>query len=122
MLALQCADFLPYLTLGDRLQVPVERSDNGQPAVLEQLPAVGLLQLRGDPVHEARCFDVVRRRGLLRGQLLRVGGIRLRRRDRVVANHRVQHHALARLRPIEVRDGIQLGGRLRQAGEQAGLS
>ena len=122
MLGLQGHDFLPHLTLGDRLQVPVERGDDGQSAVLDQLPTVGLLQLRGDPVDEARRLDVVRRRGLLRTQLLRVGGIRLGRRDRVVAHHRVQHYALPCLGPIEVGDGIEFGRRLWQAGEEAGLS
>jgi len=46
------------LLLGDRLQIPIEGRDHVQAALLEQFIAVGLLQLRRDPVHEMGCLAI----------------------------------------------------------------
>ena len=121
MLCLEGHHLFPDLPFGDRLEVPVERRDHRQPAVLEQLLSVGFLQLRRYPVNETGRLDVVGGGWLLQREFLSGRGLRLGRRDFADLDHRIQHDALPRPSTVEVGERIQRGWRLRKTGEQGRL-
>ena len=110
-----------HLTFGDRLQVPVEGGHHREPAVFQQVRAVRLLQLRGDPMDETRRLDIIRSRRLLQGERLGGDGLGLRRADVVGFDHRREHHPLSQLGTVGVGKRIELGRRLRQTGQEARL-
>ena len=116
MAVLQLGDLGLGFLLGNGLQTRVEGCRHPQPAAIEDIGSILLLQQLLHPDDKVRGFHVELSR--LEAQLLGLCRLSLCRADVPHLDHQIEDHGLASLGAFQVGVGIPIGRRLGQPGQQ----